>query len=177
MENELAAILLALFVPWENLPPLFNDVMSICDDGCNANCDQSSHTGLQACAIVWARVKGTLPEHVQEFARNVELLRKSKDDVDVDLAERNAAASAMQATFNPDFGDNDEVLDEGSVQVNGSIDDDTLRISYHLIRRRWKKEDSIIAAGVRPLQQPWKEPPSLSIESFTPMQIGSVSGI
>src|SRR4051794_23709957 len=48
---------------------------------------------------------------------------------DVDLAERNAAASAMQATFNPDLGDNDEVLDEGSVQDNGSIDDDTLRIS------------------------------------------------
>jgi len=87
MQNDLAGILLALFMPWESLPSLFNNAMSICGDGCNANCDQSSHTGLQACAIVWARVKDTLPEHVQEFARNVELLRKSKDDVDVDMAE------------------------------------------------------------------------------------------
>jgi hypothetical protein len=176
MQNDLAAILLALFVPWENVPPLFNNVMSICDDGCNVNCDQSSHTGLQACAIVWARVKDTLPEHVQEFARNVELLRKSKNDVDVDMAERKAAASAMQVSFNPDLDAVDEVLDE-SAQENGTVDDDSLRLSYHLIRGRWIREDNIAAAGVRSLQQPWKEPPNLSVESFTPMVVDSGSGI
>src|SRR5271170_7675936 len=172
MQNDLAAILLALFVPWEDLPSLFNDVMSICGDGCNANCDQSSHTGLQVCAIVWTRVKNTLPEHVQEFARNVELLRKSKDDVDVDMAER----KAMQTTLNPDLDDNDEALDE-SVQINGAVDDDTLHLSYHLIRGRWIREDGIAAADIQPLQQPWKESPSLSIESFTPMLVDSASGI
>ena len=63
-----------------------------------------------------------------------------------------------------------------SVQ-NGSVDDDTLRLSYHLIRARWTREDSIAAADIHPLQQPWKESPSLSIKSFTPMLIDSASSI
>src|SRR5579871_2826950 len=175
MQNDLAAILLALFVPWENLPSLFNDVMSICGDECNIDCDRSSHTGLQACAVVWTTAKDTLPEHVQDFARNVELLRKSKEDVDVDMAERKLAASAMQDTFNPNLDDEDEELE--SMEINGSIDDDTLRLSYHLIRSRWVKEDSIAATGIHPLQQAWKEPPTLSIESFTPVLADLASGI
>ena len=30
IQNDLAGILLALFVPWETLPPLFNDAIYIC---------------------------------------------------------------------------------------------------------------------------------------------------
>ena len=82
----------------------------------------------------------------------------------------------MQVIFNPDLDDSDEALDE-SVLENGTVDDDTLRLSYHLIRERWIREDSTTAASVRPLQQPWKEPPNLSIESFTPILVGSTSGI
>src|SRR5436309_13873739 len=93
-------------------------------DGCKANCDQSSHTGLQVCSLVWTRVRNTLPEHVQEFARNIEILRKSKDDVDVDMAERTASASAMQIAFNPDLDETEDVLDD-SVQINSAVDDNT----------------------------------------------------
>ena len=101
---------------------IFNDFMTICDDEYNADCDRSNHTGLQACTIVWAKVKDMLPEHVQEFARNIELLWKSKDNIDIDLVKQKVATSAMQATFNPVLKDSDELLDE-SVQ-NGSVDDD-----------------------------------------------------
>src|SRR6266480_6100335 len=153
-----------------------HDVMSICGDGCKANCDQSSHTGLQVCSIVWTRVMDTLPEHVQEFARNIEILQKSKDDVDVDMAEWTASASAMQIAFNPDLDDTEDVLDD-SVQINGAVDDNTLRLSYYLIRQRWLREDHVTAASISPLQQPWKGPSTLSIESFTPMIIDSASGI
>jgi hypothetical protein len=44
-------------------------------------------------------------------------------------------------------------------------------------RGRWIREDNIAAAGVRPLQQPWKETPNLSVESFTPMVVDSGSSI
>jgi hypothetical protein len=101
--------------------------------GCNVNCDRSGHTGLQTCSIVWTKVKDTLPEHVQEFARNVGTQRKSKNDVAVDMSERKAAASAMQVAFNPDLDEVEEMLD-ASFQINGAVDDDTLRLSYHLIR-------------------------------------------
>jgi hypothetical protein len=43
MRNDLAGILLPLFVPWEILPSLFNDVMDMCDDECNAGCNRSTH--------------------------------------------------------------------------------------------------------------------------------------
>src|SRR5467141_1086199 len=176
MQNDLAEILLALFVPWETLPSLFDDVMSICGDECNAVCDQSCHTGLQACSIVWSRIVNTLPERVQDLARNVEILRKSKDDVDVDMAERKAAASAMQDAFNPDPEDIENMVDE-TTEINGSVDDDTLRLSYHLVRQRWAKEDRVTATDITPLLQPWDEPPTLSVESFKPILVDSTSGI
>ena len=42
----------------------------------------------------------------------LQILRKSKDDVDVDMAERKAAASAMQDAFNPDPEDIENTVDE-----------------------------------------------------------------
>ena len=176
MRNDLAGVLLALFVPWETLPSLFDDVMGICGDECNAGCDQSCHTGLQACSIVWSRIVNTLPERVQDLARNVEILRKSKDDVDVDMAERKAAASAMQDAFNPDPEDTENMVDE-TTEINGSVDDDTLRLSYHLVRQRWAREDRITATDIAPLLRPWDEPPTLSVESFQPILVDSTSSI
>ena len=118
----------------------------------------------------------TLPEHIQDLARNVEILRKSKDDVDVDMAERKAAASAMQDAFNPEPEDNENPVDE-TAEINGSVDDDTLRLSYHLVRQRWAKEDRVTATDITPLLQPWDEPPTLSVESFKPTLVDSTSGI
>lgn len=63
---------LALFIPWEDLPSLVDDVMDICDDGCNACCNGSTHTSLH---VLWYG-----REHVRDYARNVELLRKLKED-------------------------------------------------------------------------------------------------
>jgi hypothetical protein len=94
MQNDLAGILLALFVPWETLPSLFDDVMNIC----------GSHRPTGVCDS----------KHV----RNVEIFQKSKDDVDVDIAERQAAASAMQDVFDPGLDDTEGILDE-SAQING----------------------------------------------------------
>ena len=176
MQNDLAGNLLGLFVPWETLPSLFRDVMGICGDECDSNCDRSSHTGLQVCSIVWTQIKDTLPKHVQEFARNVEILRKSKEDTNVDMAERTAAASAMQAAFDPDLDDAHDMPDE-LMQMNGAVDDDTLRLSYHLIRQRWTKEDRTTAGAISPLKRPWGDPSTLSLESFTPMTVDSMSGI
>jgi PIF1-like helicase len=147
--------------------------MGICGDECDTNCDRSSHTGLQVCSIVWTQVKDTLPKHVQDFARNVEILRKSKDDTAVDMAERTAAASAIQVAFDPDLDDAHDMPDE-FMQMNGAVDDDTLRLSYHLTRQRWAKEDQRTATA---LERPWNDASTLSFESFTPMTVDSVSGI
>ena len=57
----------------------------------------------------------------KEFARNVEILRKSKEDTNVDMAEPTAAASAMQAAFDPDLDDAYDMPDE-LMQMNGVVD-------------------------------------------------------
>ena len=41
------------------------------------------------------RVRDTLPEDVQEFAQNIEILQKSKDDIDVDMAEQTVSSSVI----------------------------------------------------------------------------------
>ena len=94
MRNDLARTLLPLFVPWEDLS-LFDNAMGICGDGCNATCDGSTHTGLQACAMAWAEIKDSLPDHARDHAWNVDLLRKLKEDAKVDLAEQTTSAAAL----------------------------------------------------------------------------------
>jgi hypothetical protein len=42
-------------------------------------------------------------------------------------------------------------MPDESEQLNGSVGDDTLRLSYHLIRQRWTKENRITAAEIAPL--------------------------
>jgi hypothetical protein len=70
----------------------------------------------------------------------------------------------------------DNTVDE-TTEINGSVDDDTLRLSYHLVRKRWAKEDRVTATDITPLLQPWDEPPTLSVESFKPTLVDSASGI
>ena len=192
MQNDFAAVLLALFVPWEKLPKLTNDSMSVCSDECDTNCNQSSHSGLHACAFIWSQVKPTLPQHVRDFARNVELLRKSKRDVEVDNAERKAAASAvaMQGDLDPflDSFDDDtidmDILgymdtegENGVVHPDSSMDDNSLCMAYHLIRARWRDQDRADATDIRALHHAWKEFPGLTLDNFMPIEVDASSGV
>jgi hypothetical protein len=89
---------------------------------------------------------------VRDYARNVKLLRKLKEDAMVDLVERTATAAAMQEALASDVVDDDRDdaddvnTDDGApddfARTNTtSIDDGTLRLSYQLIRRRWRSEE------------------------------------
>jgi hypothetical protein len=70
--NDIAEILLGLFVPWQDLPPLFI----------------RHATSLNPYTRVWSAVE---PPHRWDFAKNVELLRKSKEDGQLDARLRKAA--------------------------------------------------------------------------------------
>jgi Helitron helicase-like domain at N-terminus/PIF1-like helicase len=183
MRNDLAGVLLPLFVPWENLPALFHDVMDICDDGCSAGCDGTTHTGFQASAAAWSRVKDFLPEHVRNYARNVELLRKIKEDAKVDLAEQTATEKAMREAVDSDVDVDDDNVEADDGMLNASaktkmnIDDDTLRLSYEVIKRRWRNDDDTIAAKIPALQLPWAPTADLSMRTFTPVVPHPTSGI
>jgi hypothetical protein len=66
--NDISEILLGLFVPWDQLVNLFRRYA----------------TQRDTCLQVWMAVEPTLPFHIQAFARNIELLRKSKEDCQAD---------------------------------------------------------------------------------------------
>jgi hypothetical protein len=76
MQNDLALILLALLVPWDQLPPLF----------ARFDCSDQAYKGY--CAAIWNEIRLSLPPHIQVVAQNIELLRKSKADAQVDAALR-----------------------------------------------------------------------------------------
>src|SRR5579871_4958877 len=74
IKNDLAELLLGFFIPWEHLPTLFQQHASQYD------------TKHDACSKIWAIVEPTLSPHNRNFAENMELLRKSREDGRVDAA-------------------------------------------------------------------------------------------
>jgi hypothetical protein len=87
---------------------------------------------------------------VRDYVRNIKLLRKLKEDAMVDLVERTATTAAMQEALASDVDldvdvddddDDDGAPDDFARTNTTSIDDDTLRLSYQLIRRRWRSEE------------------------------------
>src|SRR5579871_781134 len=76
IKNDFAEVLLGLFVPWDELPVLFQKHASAYD------------IKRDACSMIWEIVEPTLPPHIRNFAHNIELLRKSKEDVKLDTTLR-----------------------------------------------------------------------------------------
>lgn len=95
----------------------------------------------------------------------------------------------MQGSLHLDALDNDalddmgilgdvetESVDDGTCP-DGSVDDASLCIAFHLVRTRWRDQDSVTAAGIPALHQPSKEFPDLSLDNFTPTVADTASGI
>lgn len=76
IENDLTEVLLALFVSWDQLLPLFQRHTA------------RNETKRDACAHIWKIIEPTLSFHNRSFARNIELLRKSKEDSQIDAMLR-----------------------------------------------------------------------------------------
>ena len=150
MRNELALILLGLLVPWNLLPTLFT--MFNCAD----------QTYEDHCAEIWNIIRSSLPHHLQDVAQNIELLRKSKADAQVDAALRQEARdSAFSQTTHEEWLDDYEDLDnddgnngdddnddESPESTRDFIDLDTLHLAFSIIRDKWADSDSQDAADI-----------------------------
>ena len=71
-------MLLGLFVPWNQLPALSRLHTAQCG------------TTRDSYAKIWSIVEPTLSPHNRNFASNIELLQKSKEDSQIDAALRRA---------------------------------------------------------------------------------------
>ncbi|KAJ5343447.1 uncharacterized protein N7506_003271 [Penicillium brevicompactum] len=139
--NDLAEIFLGFFVPWENLRDIF-----LCEPH---ETDFFSR--------VWSSVKPTLAPHIQDFAANIELLRKSKDDCQVDARLRQTNHSAEVFDRHIDHIDSAD-LDPEDAQDDGSFINpederftaETLIAAYHTVSKTWGR-DCFIAAKRAPV--------------------------
>jgi hypothetical protein len=135
MQNDLAEILLALLVPWQLLPPLF----------LRLQCSLDSYK--DHCAGIWLQIKPTLPNHLQDVAQNIELLRKSKEDATIDaILRHNARQSALSRLHDnseseDDNGEETDLLVGTEPSADGPIDMETLYQAVSILKRQWAHSD------------------------------------
>jgi hypothetical protein len=136
MQNDLAEVLLGLFVPWNQLPALSR----LHAAGCG--------TARGAYAKIWSIVEPTLSPHNRNFASNIELLRKSKEDSQIDAALRRAMNGSRNSfthdlnselPANLDMSDGEEALDT----LLEDFTTETLIAGYYSVARSWYKESLI----------------------------------
>jgi len=106
--NDVAEILLALFVSWENLCILFRRYA----------------TPGNACSQIWTVVEPTLAAHNRDFARNIELPRKSKEDCPADAKLREQSNQAVDDSFDRDVDE----LDLDDCFADDEVDEESYRL-------------------------------------------------
>ena len=157
MQNDLALILLALLVPWNQLPPKF----------ATFDCSNQAYKGH--CAAIWNEIKPSLPPHIQYVAQNIELLRKSKADAQVDAAlwkdaRRSALSQIIPEVYSEnDDEDNDDVIK--SETTDDSINLDMLYLAFSIIKNKWADSDCRDTQDIPSLINPWHADRTLTANS------------
>ncbi|KAI7970124.1 hypothetical protein EIK77_000334 [Talaromyces pinophilus] len=161
VKNDMAEVLLGLFVPWHHLTNLF----------------RRHATQRDACIQVWAAVEPTLAFHNRGFARNIELLRKSKEDCRADAKMWKSANGAAES-FGHDVGDfepaninSDEEGDEILHLQDENFDPETLIAAYHSISKAWHRESLVTGRRIPPLLRAITQTRSSALQNLQPLDI------
>ena len=163
IQNDLAEVLLGFFLPWDQLPALFERYASEYDNK------------RDACSRIWCIVEPTLSPHNRNFAKNMELLRKSREDIRIDAALRNAAV-ASQDSLDLDI-DNIEIanidLDSedslSSLQQEFTIE--ALMMAFHSITNSWQKERFTASKRIPSLLATSSQVQRLRLQNLLPFDI------
>jgi hypothetical protein len=131
--NDTAEILLGLFIPWQNLPLLLRE---------SALTPENS---ISRYYRVWITTEPSLPPYLRTFASNIEMLRKSKEDCQVDALLRKQSADHTLAV-DEDLRDGEpypESDNEGSCpdsNIDETFSTETLLTAFSSISRLWDRE-------------------------------------
>lgn len=161
--NDLAEILLGLFVPWGQLAGLFQE---------HAN---AVPTKRDACSRIWKTVEPTLVPHLRTFAANIELLRKSREDSYADAKLRKALVS-VDSLFDRDVDeleiDNlDSDSDDSFMNLDESVSIETLIAAYHSIAKCWDRETLVAARRIPSLAQAITRNRGLPLQNLLPLNL------
>jgi hypothetical protein len=163
MENDLAEVLLGLFVPWNQLPALFQQ------------CSAEYGRARDACAKVWKIVEPTLSPHNRNFASNLELLRKSQEDSRIDAALRRAM-NGSQNSFDRDLDgevpDDLELDDEDSLNtLQEDFSTETLIAACHSVAMSWCNESLLARQRILALLSGATKTRVLQLKNLLPLDI------
>jgi hypothetical protein len=127
-----------------------------------------------ACSKIWNIVEPTLSAHNRNFAQNMELLRKSREDGRIDAALRNKMAGSID-DFDYDIDTIDPPdLDSDAEDIPHSLQQeftsDAFISVYHSIATSWEKE-RITASKRIPSLSLAKKIRSLQSRSLLPLDV------
>ena len=107
-QNNLAKVLLALFIPWQHFPSIF----------INTNIT----TYKQYCWDLWSKYEHFLPSYIKVLTINVQNLQKNKIDIVLDITIYQTNIKASQSMEIDDLLANLEVeVDSGNLSDNDQI--------------------------------------------------------
>jgi hypothetical protein len=155
IQNDLAEILLGLFVLWENLSLAVRQIHTA---------SETAHDNLHH---VWMTIEPTLPAYIRTFAQNIELLRKSKSDCQADAVFRKRAAQHTSPIdhdlSNPPYpaSDSDDETPYLPQESNDTPSKETLLAAFFSITRRWADEAHDAQRDIT----------TLALTSFTPLSL------
>ena len=155
IKNDIAEVLLGLFVPWEELPVLFQQYASAYD------------IKRDACSMIWEIVQPTRPSHIRNFAQNVELLRKSKEDVKLDTVLRSRVPIDHDIDNIDPFDDDCEDIENPPNLLHQEFSTETLISACYSIAKSWHNESltasqripSLLSKSNQIQLQPWNISP------------------
>jgi hypothetical protein len=166
IQNDLAEVLLGLFIPWQKLPSLFHRAQPAAS---------SMPNFIQT---VWTTVEPTLPPYIRTFARNINLLRKSKDDCQADVSLRSVAQNTSlldQELTGPSYPESDSENEAmpGLQRNDESIGKETLLAAFLAIGRGWSNDANEAQRRIPTLISRSLPPSSLQFHRFESIDMSS----
>ena len=157
IKNDLAELLLGFFMPWDQLPSLFQRYASEYD------------TKWDACFKVWNIVEPTLPRHTRYFTWNFDLLQKSREDVRVDAALHRFLDS-IDHTIDDTYTDPIDSEDPANL-LHQEFSLETLISACHSITMSWHKEGLATGKRIPSLQSRSSQILCLRTQNLLPLDI------
>jgi hypothetical protein len=127
--NDHCQVLLGLFIPWDQLPEMFEE----------HGTDYANPT--DACSHIWTIVEELQPSYIQRLASNVSLLRKSKEDADADRLARDEELLNFDDVAWENMADEDS--DTEMVPYKPRVmSKPELFHAYRIIRAKWEAQST-----------------------------------
>lgn len=166
IRNDLAEILLAFFVPWHQIVPLFNTYCS----GLSVENDAYSR--------LWTIVEPTLAPPLRQYARNFTLLQKSKEEAEIDKALREWEDNLQNTDDFDAISDIDDTEDtlEQDADFSSHVKTESLIAACHHIATGWHKEGFTLVNRFPALNTTWSLSYDIQEKHLTPLDISRLAG-